>query len=305
VIPRVVGPIVAERTGAERLFRMPDRCPVCGYDVDRPPGEAMSRCTNASCPAQMYERVRHFASRGAMDIEGLGDVLAEQLTQRGLVRDIADLYALDAPKLRALERMGEKSVGNLLRAIAGSKKRGLARLLNGLGIRFVGEQTAQILADDFGSLQAIAAAGEDELRQSDGIGPEVAGSVHLFFKQSSNRETIERLCAAGVEMTSPKRNRASGALAGKTFVLTGTLPNLTREQAADLIVAAGGKITGSVSKNTDYVVVGDDPGSKYAKAQQLGIGIVDEDGLRLMLSRAQQAPVSSRAERAQSKGEGR
>jgi DNA ligase (NAD+) len=281
VIPRVVGPIAAERTGKERVFRMPDRCPVCGSDVDHPPGEAMSRCTNASCPAQMYERLRHFASRGTMDIEGLGDALAEQLTQRGLVHDIADVYSLDVATLLELERMGEKSVANLVNAIAGSKKRGLARLLNGLGIRFVGEQTAQILADDFGSLDAIAAASEDVLRQSEGIGPEVAGSVHLFFKQPSNRQTIERLRAAGVEMTAPRRRRITGgALAGKTFVLTGTLAKLTREQASAMIVAAGGKVTASVSKNTDYVVAGDDPGSKFSKAQQLGIPILDEDGLR-------------------------
>ncbi|MEO6835159.1 MAG: NAD-dependent DNA ligase LigA [Candidatus Tumulicola sp.] len=284
VIPRVVGPVVAERTGTERAFSMPDRCPVCGSDVDHPPGEAMSRCTNAACPAQRYERVRHFASRGAMDIEGLGDVLAEQLTQANLVRDIADIYALDAPTLRALPRLGEKSVANLLHAIAASKRRGLARLLAGLGIRFVGEQTAQILAGDFGSLDAIAAASEAELRMSEGIGPEVAGSVHLFFAQSANREMTERLRAFGLEMTAPKRARAAaGAFAGKTFVLTGTLPNLSRERAIETIVAAGGKVTASVSKKTDYVIAGDEPGSKYAKAQQLGIPILDEAGLRTLL----------------------
>jgi DNA ligase (NAD+) len=181
VIPRVAGPVVSERSGKERVFSMPDRCPVCGSDVDHPPGEAMSRCTNAACPAQMYERLRHFASRGAMDVEGLGDVLAEQLTEAGVVQDLAGIYALDAATLLALPRLGEKSVANLLRAIAGSKDRGLARLLNGLGIRFVGEATSQILADDFGSLDAIAAAGEDQLQESEGIGPEVAASVHLFF----------------------------------------------------------------------------------------------------------------------------
>ncbi len=285
VIPRVVGPVIAERTGKERVFRMPDRCPVCGSDVDHPPGEAMSRCTNASCPAQMTERLRHFASRGAMDIEGLGDVLAEQLTQRGLVRDIADVYALEADSLLEVERLGEKSVANLLRAIDASKSRGLTRLLNALGIRFVGEQTAQILAGDFGTLDAVAGASEEELQRSEGIGPEVAGSVHLFFKQPANLETVERLRAAGVEMTAPKRARATaGPLAGKTFVLTGTLPNLTREQAAELIATAGGKVTGSVSKKTEYVVAGDDPGSKYAKAQQLGVAIIDEDGLRALLA---------------------
>ena len=232
VIPRVVGPVVAERTGKERRFKMPDRCPVCGSDVDHPPGEAMSRCTNAACPAQVYERVRHFASRGAMDIEGLGDVMAQQLTELGLVRDIADIYKLDRAALECVPRMGPKSIENLLRNIEGSKARGLARVLYGLGIRFVGTQTAQILAGDFGAIDAIAGADEEELQRSEGIGPEVAGSVALFFKQKANREMIVRLQKAGVETTAPKRERAAdGKLAGKTFVLTGTLPNLTREEA--------------------------------------------------------------------------
>jgi DNA ligase (NAD+) len=281
VIPRVVGPILSERTGKERKFSMPERCPVCGSAVDHPPGEAMSRCTNASCPAQVYERVRHFASRGAMDIEGLGDVLAEQLTQSALVRDIADLYALDLETLLKVPRMGRKSASNLLDSIQRSKRRGLARLLVGLGIRFVGEQTAAILAAGWGSIDAIASASEEALQESEGIGPEVAGSVHLFFRQKANLRMIERLRAAGVDVAAPKRARPAGSgLTGKTFVLTGTLPTLTREQATALIVAAGGKITGSVSRKTDYVVAGDAPGSKYVKAQELGIPIVDEKELR-------------------------
>ncbi len=280
VIPRVVGPVIAERTGKERRFRMPGRCPVCGADVDHPPGEAMSRCTNAACPAQVFERVRHFASRGAMDIEGLGDVMAQQLTELGLVRDIADVYKLDAQSLGHVPRTGPKSVENLLRNIERSKGRGLGRLLYGLGIRFVGTQTAQILAGDFGALDAIEQASEDELQRSEGIGPEVAGSVALFFKQRGNREMLERLERAGVAVTAPKRERApAGKLAGKTFVLTGTLPTLTRDEATGLIVAAGGKVTGSVSKKTDYVVAGDDPGSKLTKAQRLGITVLDENGL--------------------------
>jgi DNA ligase (NAD+) len=284
VIPRVVGPILAERDGTERVFAMPTVCPVCGSDVDQPPGEAMARCTNAACPAQVYERVRHFASRGAMDIEGLGDVLAEALTASGLVHDIADVYALDADTLGRVPRMAKKSVDNLLRAIEGSKGRGLARLLAGLGIRFVGAQTSQILAGDFGSIDAIAQATEEELQRSEGIGPEVAGSVALFFKQPSNRAMVERLHAAGVDTTAPLRERAAtGALFGKTFVLTGTLPNLTREAATESIVAAGGKVTGSVSKKTDYVVAGDDPGSKLAKAEQLNVAILDEAGLLALL----------------------
>ena len=283
VIPRVVGPIVDERSGNERVFVMPDRCPVCGSAVDHPPGEAMSRCTNAACPAQVFERVRHFASRGAMDIEGFGDVLAEQLTSAGIVRDIADIYALDAAKLAEVPRMGEKSIANLLAAIAGSKRRGLARVLAGLGIRFVGEQTAAILAGDFGSIAAIAEAGEEELQLSEGIGPEVAASVRLFFEQRANRTMIERLRKAGVVMEGALRERGAGPLAGKTFVLTGTLATLTREQAGALLEARGGKVSGSVSRKTDYVIAGEAAGSKLAKAKELGIAILDEEGLRRLL----------------------
>ena len=283
VIPRVVGPVLSERTGKERRFKMPDVCPVCGSAVDHPPGEAMARCTNASCPAQVFERVRHFASRGAMDIEGLGDVLADALTGLGLVHDIADIYALNAEKLGSVPRMGDKSVAKLLEAIEGSKARGLARVLTGLGIRFVGEQTAGILAGDFGSIDAIAAASEEELRKSEGIGPEVAASVRLFFEQPANRGMIERLRGAGVVMAGAQRKRGAGPLATKTFVLTGTLPTLTRDEAAALIVAHGGKVSGSVSGKTDYVVAGDAAGSKLAKARELGISVLDEEGFRRLL----------------------
>jgi DNA ligase (NAD+) len=283
VIPRVVGPVLSERTGRERKFKMPQRCPVCGSDVDHPPDEAMSRCTNAACPAQAYERLRHFASRGAMDIEGIGDVMAQQLTELNLVRDIADTYKLNESALADVPRMGKKSVENLLRNIEASKQRGPARLLYGLGIRFVGTQTAQILVDDFGTIDAIAGADEQTLQRSEGIGPEVARSVALFFKQEPNREMIERLREAGIVMSAPKRVKTGGALSGKSFVLTGTLPNLTREAAAELIVAAGGKVTGSVSKKTDYVVAGSEPGSKLIKAEQLGINILDESGLQALL----------------------
>ena len=283
VIPRVVGPVLSLRKRNLPAFVMPDRCPVCGADVDHPEGEAMSRCTNAACPAQVVERVRHFCSRGAMDIEGVGDVLAQQLTDSGLVTNIADIYELGAAQLASLPRMGDKTIANVLNNIEGSKTRGLARLLAGLGIRFVGSQTAQILAGDFGSMDAIAQAGTDELKQSEGIGPEVASSVHLFFQQPANVEMVERLAAAGVAMTAPKREKIQGAFTGKTFVLTGTLPTLTREQASELIVNAGGKVTGSVSKKTDYVVAGHEAGSKLTKAQDLGITILDEDALRGMV----------------------
>ena len=285
VIPRVVGPIVSERTGKERRFKMPARCPVCGADVDRGEDEAMSRCTNAACPAQVYERLRHFASRGAMDIEGIGDVMAQQLTELNIVRDIADTYELNEKSLQRVPRMGPKTIENVLRNAEASKQRGLARLLFALGIRFVGTQTAQILAGDYGNIEAIASASEEELQRSEGIGPEVAHNVALFFKQPQNLAMIERLQAAGVDTTAPKtQRRDDGALHGKTFVLTGTLDTLTRDDASALIVAAGGKVTASVSKKTDYVVAGSDPGSKRAKAESLGIPVLDESGLRQLLS---------------------
>ncbi len=285
VIPQVVGPVLAERVGDPPQFRMPTHCPVCGADVDRPEGEAMARCTNATCPAQRRERVRHFASRGAMDIEGIGDVLAFALVDNGLVNDPSDIYHLDAERLATLPRMGDKTIANVLANIAGSKSRGLARVLFGLGIRMVGAQNATILAGDFGSIDALMAASEDELLQSDGIGDQIAASVVLFFAQEPNRAMIERLRAAGVDLTAPKRERApAGVLAGKTLVLTGTLPTLSRDDATALIVAAGGKVTGSVSKKTDFLVAGDEAGSKLTKAESLGIPILDEDGLRTLLA---------------------
>ncbi|BDE07798.1 DNA ligase [Vulcanimicrobium alpinum] len=285
VIPRVVGPVLELRTGSPPEWTMPTTCPVCGADVDFPEGEAMARCTNATCPAQLVERVRHFASRGAMDIEGVGDQLSAALVESGLVHDASDLYQLNLENLLSLPRMAEKSASNVLAAIAGSKTRGLARVLYGLGIRMVGSQNAAILAGDFGSIEALAAATESDLVQSDGIGDEIARSVVLFFAQEPNRAMIARLTDAGVDMTAPKRERApAGALAGKTLVLTGTLPTLTRDEASELIVAAGGKVTGSVSKKTDYVVAGEEAGTKLTKAEQLGIPILDESGLRRLLN---------------------
>lgn len=299
VIPRVVGPVLQERKGRLKPFVMPDRCPVCDSEVDHPEGEAMSRCTNAACSAQVFERVRHFASRAAMDIEGIGDVMAQELTESGIVRDIGDIYALDAGKLQRIPRTGEKTIANLLRNVEASKRRGLAHVLTGLGIRFVGAQTAAVLAQDFGSIDALEDASEDELRRSEGIGSEVAASVHLFFRQRANREIVERLRAAGVDLTAEKRaSRANGPLAGKTFVLTGTLPGMTRDEASAAIAFAGGKVVGSVSKKTDYLVAGDEPGSKLVKANDLGIEILDERALRALTARAEPAPAP-RADRRQ------
>jgi DNA ligase (NAD+) len=288
VIPEVVGPVLEERKGRRlKEFSLPDHCPVCNAAVDRPEGEAMSRCTNAACPAQQRERVRHFCSRGAMDIEGIGEVLAFALVDNGLVHDISDIYHLNAKKLATLPRMGEKTIENVLAAVEGSKSRGLARLLFGLGIRMVGAQNAAILASDFGSIDALVKASEEELLQSEGIGAQIAQSVALFFAQEPNRAMIVRLGAAGVNTTAPKRERApAGVFLGQTLVLTGTLPTLTREEATEMIVAAGGKVSGSVSKKTRYVVAGEEAGSKLAKAEQLGVEIIDEAALLQKIRKA-------------------
>jgi DNA ligase (NAD+) len=288
VIPQVVGPVLAERKRKLKEFAMPSHCPVCGFAVDHPEGEAMARCTNATCPAQRRERVRHFCSRGAMDIEGVGDVLAFALVDAGLIEDVSGLYSLTAERLATLPRMGDKTIANVLANIAASKSRGLARLLFGLGIRMVGSQNAAILAGDYGTIDALMAASEAELVTSEGIGAQIAASVVLFFEQEANRALIERLRAAGLELTAPKRERVSaGPLAGKTLVLTGTLPNLTREEASEMIVNAGGKVTSAVSKKTTYVVAGEEAGSKLTKAESLGVEIIDEDGLRALLATPQ------------------
>jgi DNA ligase (NAD+) len=284
VIPYVVGPVLALRPPGTAPYVMPQRCPVCGAAADHPEGEAFSRCTNVSCPAQLKERVRHFATRGAMDVEGIGDVMAGALVDAGLVRDVADLYDLDAEKLATIPRTGERTIANLLAALADSKQRGLARVLNGLGIRYVGAQNAALLASAFGSNDAIAAATRDELTATEGIGEQIAESIVLFFEQEQNRSVVARLKEHGLLVTAPKREAAApGPLAGKTLVLTGTLANWTREEASEAIVAAGGKVAGSVSKKTDYVVAGAEAGSKLQKAEQLGVTILDEAGLRALL----------------------
>ena len=284
VIPQVVGPVLSERKGHPPEFTMPTHCPVCGFAVDHPEGEVMARCTNATCPAQRRERVRHFCSRGAMDIEGVGDVLAFALVDADLVEDVSGLYTLTAEQLATLPRMGEKTIANVLANIAESKTRGLARVLTGLGIRMVGAQNAAILAGDYGSIDALMAATEADLITSEGIGAEIAASVVLFFAQEANVALIERLRAAGLDLTAPKRERTpAGPLAGKTIVLTGTLPNLTREEASELIVAAGGKVTSAVSKENELRRRREEAGTKLTKAESLGIEILDEAGLRALL----------------------
>jgi len=285
VIPEIVGPVLGLRKGNPRRYKLPTTCPECGSPVERLEGEAVAYCTNAACPAQLRERVRHWCSRGAMDIERIGDILAAQLVDLRLVHNVADIYALDEKKLETVPRMGQKSIANVLEQIEVSKSRGLARVLVGLSIRYVGLQNANALAGAFGSVDAIEKATVEELQEVEGVGERIAESVHFFFEQKINRDIVESLGDAGVLLTAPKRARASsGKLAGKTFVLTGTLPSLTREEATELIAAAGGKVSGSVSKKTDYVVAGAEAGSKLAKAEELGTAILDEAGLRALLS---------------------
>ncbi|KUK37068.1 MAG: ligase [Clostridia bacterium] len=284
VIPEVVRVLPERRTGAERVFRMPDRCPVCGGRVLRPEGEVAARCTGIACPAQLKELVLHFVSREGMDVEGIGPALVAQLVDKGLIRDPADLYFLRKEDLVNLERMGDKSADNLLRALEKSKKRGLAPLLFALGIRYVGTRAAEILAEKFGSLDALAAAGEEELTAIPEIGPKIAASVATFFKQEQTGRVIAKLKEAGVLMERQELPETNDLpLTGKTFVITGTLPSLTRKEAEDLIKKYGGRVSSSVSKRTDYLVAGEEPGQKYDKARELGIPIIDEAALLRML----------------------
>lgn len=283
VIPEVVRAVPGSRKAHAPLFHTPRKCPVCGSDVVRLPDEAVARCTGGLfCPAQRKQALLHFASRRAMDIEGLGDKLVDQLVDSGLVKTPADLYALDLDTLAGLERMGEKSAQNVLDALERSKRTTLARFIYSLGIRNVGEATARDLARHFGALEPLMNASEEALQEVPDVGPVVALSIRGFFGERHNRDVIAALRRRGVhwEEGKPRAPAPTGRLAGKTFVLTGTLPGMTREDAAALIEAHGGKVAGSVSKKTDYVVVGADPGSKLAKAESLGIALLDEDGLK-------------------------
>ena len=287
VIPEVVGVVLERRPAESRPFAMPETCPVCGSRVIRPEGEAVARCVGGLyCRAQRKEAIRHFASRRALDIEGLGDKLVEQLVERERVRDPADLFALDATILADLERMGSKSAVNLVEALERSKTTTLARFLYALGIREVGEATALALAEHFGALEALMAADEERLRQVPDIGPVVAAAVRAFFQEPHNRDIIARLRAAGVRWPETAARPANDRrLAGKTVVLTGTLESLSRDRATASLRALGAKVAGSVSKKTDYVVAGRDAGSKLDKARELGVTVLDEAGLLALLER--------------------
>ncbi len=277
VIPYVVQVIAAKRPPEAAPYTFPDQCPACGGVAFRPEGEAYWRCMNAACPAQLKERLRHFGSRRAMDIEGLGEAAIDQLVDRGLVKDFADLYRLTADQLAELERFAEKSAENLAAAIAGSKSRGLARLLNALGIRLVGERVARLLATRFGTMERLAAASQQELADVHGIGDVIAASVRKFFDESANAAVLRALGDLGVDLTE-RGATVDGPkpLAGKTFVLTGTLATLTRDTARERIEALGGRVTSAVTRKTTYVVVGEAAGSKADDARRLGVPTLDE-----------------------------
>jgi DNA ligase (NAD+) len=283
VIPKVVK--VVEDAGqnnehprGHKQFAMPEHCPVCGGNVVRTPGEVDHRCVNANCPAKLQGTILHFASRHVMDIDGLGEVLVNQLTERGLVKNVADLYKLTKDDLLQLERMGEKSAENVLAEIEASKKLPLERVIYGLGIRFVGERTAQFLAEHFGDLDAIMKASAEELEEVNEVGPRIAESIVEFFGDEHNRKLVSDLRKAGLTFTGQKKEKGT-KLAGKTFVLTGTLARHTRDGAKKMIEDAGGRVSGSVSKKTDYVVAGSDAGSKLDKARELGVSVIGEEEL--------------------------
>ena len=283
VIPKVVK-VLEDRPRGTREFHMPERCPECGGHVVRAEGEADHRCVNANCPAKLRESVRHFASRGVMNIEGMGDALVNQLVDGRLVKSVADIYDLTEDQLLKLERMGKKSAQNILREIGNSKKLPLEKVIYGLGIRMVGERTAQFLAEHFGSMDALLAASEEELQAVNEIGPRVSQSIREFFDETKNVALVERLRKAGLTFKGQKKQRAT-TLDGKTFVLTGTLERHTRDEAKKLIEDAGGKVAGSVSKKTNYVVAGAEAGSKLDKARELGVAVIDEKQMEELVKR--------------------
>lgn len=288
VIPEIVGPVASRRTGKERVFYMPSRCPVCGAEVIKPEGEAIHRCSNAACPSQALERIKHFVSRGAMDIDGVGEKLCQALFEKGLIKDAADLYYLSREQLLGLERMGDKSVSHVLNSIEESKNRPLARVIFALGIPHVGEEYAKLLADKFSSIDDLAKASREDLLSLPSIGPKIADSILAFFRQEGNKQIIEKLRKAGVRLEKEKATEESKPgelpLAGLEFVLTGRLESLTRQGAEAKIKELGGRVSSDVTRKTSYVVVGADPGSKLARAQELGVKLLSETEFLNMLN---------------------
>jgi len=283
VIPKVAKVIEdKDHPRGHKKFEMPQTCPVCGTKVVKTEGEVDYRCVNANCPAKLRETILHFASRGVMNIDGMGEALVNQLMEGGLVKDVADIYELTKNNLLSLERFADKSAQNILDEIERSKKLPLERVIYGLGIRFVGERTAQFLAEHFGSMEALENASPEQLEEVNEVGPRIAESIAEFFSVAANRKLVNRLREAGLTLTGQKKPRGS-KLAGKTFVLTGTLPHFSREEAKKMIEDAGGKVTGSVSKKTDYVIAGTDAGSKLDKAKSLGIPVIGENEMEKLL----------------------
>jgi DNA ligase (NAD+) len=285
VIPKVVRVVDdKEHPRGHKSFHMPETCPVCGGKVVRTPGEADHRCVNVNCPAKLRESILHFAARSVMNIDGMGDALVNQLTERRLVNNVADIYRITKDDLLKLERMGDKSAQNVLNEIEASKKLPLERVIYGLGIRFVGERTAKFLAEHFGSLDAIMKASEEELEQVNEVGPRIAQSIVEFFQEPRNRELVDQLRKAGLTLKGKKKERGT-KLAGQTFVLTGTLAHYSRDQAKKMIEDAGGRVASSVSNKTDYVIAGTDAGSKLDRARELGVKVVDEKGMEAFLGK--------------------
>jgi DNA ligase (NAD+) len=282
VIPKIVR--VSAQGSYRKPFRMPEKCPVCGGRIVREEGEAASRCINTNCPARLKESILHFSSRGVMNIDGLGDALVDQLVDRKMVNNVAELYDLTEDQLMQLERMGRKSATNLLANINRSRRNPLPRIISALGIRFVGERTSQILAETFGSLDKLAVATREHLQAAEEVGPRVAEAIYQFFRESHNMELVEKLRSAGLQFEYAIKEKKNGPLAGLTFVLTGSLVGLSREEAKYRIEAAGGKVLSSVTRKTSYVVVGDEPGTKLEKALSLGIPVIDEDRLLSMIT---------------------
>jgi DNA ligase (NAD+) len=282
VIPKIVR--VSALGSYRKPFHMPEKCPVCGGKIVREDGEAASRCINTNCPARLKESILHFSSRGVMNIDGVGEALVDQLVDRQMVKNVADLYALTEDQLMQLERMGSKSAANIIANINRSRRNPLTRVISALGIRFVGERTSHLLAETFGSLDRISTATREQLQAAEEVGPRVAEAIFQFFREPRNRELLEKLRAAGLQFECPSRERRAGPLTGLSFVLTGSLAGLSREEAKRRIEAAGGKVLSSVTRKTSFVVVGDEPGSKLEKALSMGIPVIDEDRLISMIS---------------------
>jgi DNA ligase (NAD+) len=287
VIPEIVEPIVSRRTGKEKIFHMPGCCPVCGAEVIKPEGEAMHRCTNAACPAQALERIKHFVSRGAMDIEGIGEMMSQTLFDAGLIKDVGDIYYVNRDQLLGLERMADKSVAKILSSIEKSKDRLLPRVIFALGIPGIGDQTAELLAEHYTSIDELSRTSKEQLQEIPSIGPKIADSIVAFFRQKQNRKIIEKLRNAGVKLAAEKVKRGDLPLAGLDFVITGRLESFPREEAEAKIKELGGRASSDVTKKTNYLVVGQDPGSKLARAQALSTKTLTEAELLKLLKDAE------------------